>query len=345
MRKFLSIAAGLSFLAASNSFVTANATTYGSDGTVQNIQSIHDNLAHDGDTITVPVGTFSWTARLNVARAQSRYRVKAAISAAGTVDPTINDGTIIQDNTPRSGTMGMLFASIAPDKSFRFTGMTFVPGATRTFASNYGGAFHFGYQGSTPSMNNRIDHCHFNQLYQGKLIWVSGWVYGVADHNVFDLLGNTFPGNINEEKYGNKAHGDGAWNDYPWYGTDKFFFFEDNSFFRPGGPYVVWDSGIAGRVVCRHNYIQNCMTGPHGTESRERGSRAFELYDNHFHATAGVASVGAGGTRGGTCLVHDNIFDGTEPGLDKLGDSNYYRAFRYGYTGIQRSSSRGQYLG
>ena len=158
-------------------------------------------------------------------------------------------------------------------------------------------------------MNNRIDHCHFAQLYQGKLIWVSGWVYGVADHNVFDLRGNTFPGNINEENYGGKAHGDGAWNDYPWYGTDKFFFFEDNSFFRPGGPYVIWDSGIAGRVVCRHNYIQNCMTGPHGTEGRGRGSRAFELYDNHFHATVGVGSVGAGGTRGGTCLVHDNTFD------------------------------------
>jgi hypothetical protein len=74
--------------------------------------------------------------------------------------------------------------------------MTFVPGATRTYPSNLEGAFHLGYQGSTPVMNNRIDHCHFAELYQGKIIWVGGWTYGVADHNVIEVQANNLPFDI-----------------------------------------------------------------------------------------------------------------------------------------------------
>jgi hypothetical protein len=125
-------------------------------------------------------------------------------------------------------------ANIAPGKSFRFTGMTFVPGATRTYPRNLEGAFHLGYQGSTPSMNNRIDHCHFAELYQGKIIWVGGWTYGVADHNVIEVQANNLPFNIQTGSYGGPSQilGHGAWADYPWFGTDKFFFIEDNTVIR-----------------------------------------------------------------------------------------------------------------
>jgi hypothetical protein len=69
-------------------------------------------------------------------------------------------------------------ANIAPGKSFRFTGMTFVPGATRTYPRNLEGAFHLGYQGSTPSMNNRIDHAISLSSIRVKL---SGWEDGLME--------------------------------------------------------------------------------------------------------------------------------------------------------------------
>src|SRR4030095_1908661 len=88
------------------------ATVYSSDGSVTNVQALH-NAAHDGDIITLPAGIFSWTARLNMTKGVT-IPGATTISGAGTANPVINDGTIIQDNTPRSGTMGILRANIAP---------------------------------------------------------------------------------------------------------------------------------------------------------------------------------------------------------------------------------------
>src|SRR5436190_573008 len=48
---------------------SALATVYNSDGSSTNVQSIHDTLAQNGDTITVPAGTFSWTTRVNISKA------------------------------------------------------------------------------------------------------------------------------------------------------------------------------------------------------------------------------------------------------------------------------------
>jgi len=56
MRKILSLVAGLSFLVTSNAF----GTVWPSDGSEANVQAIHDTNAHDGDTITLPAGTFIW---------------------------------------------------------------------------------------------------------------------------------------------------------------------------------------------------------------------------------------------------------------------------------------------
>ena len=36
------------------------ASVYVSDGSAQNVQYVHDNLAQNGDTITLPAGTFTW---------------------------------------------------------------------------------------------------------------------------------------------------------------------------------------------------------------------------------------------------------------------------------------------
>ena len=293
------------------------ATVYYSNGSVANVQALH-NAARDGDTITLPAGIFSWTARLNITKGIT-IQGQTTISGAGTANPIINDRTIIQDNTPRSGIRGILSAEIPPGKLFRFTGMTFVPGATTAYPSKLEGAFHLGYQGATPSMWNRIDHCHFASLYQGKIIWVGGWVYGVADHNVIEVRGNDLPFNIWAITYGGTAQilGHGSWADYPWYGTDKFWFVEDNTIIRRSSqPTGLVDSVFGGRFVIRHNYVHNAVVGDHGTEGSGRGKRANEVYNNTFNNTATGAPPG--GQRSGTSLWHDNIVTGIEPNNDSV---------------------------
>src|SRR5947208_14531192 len=71
MRKLLPTFASMLFLGTSNCF----AAVWPSDGTETghnysggSVQWVHNNQAHDGDTITLPVGSFTWTARLSVTK-------------------------------------------------------------------------------------------------------------------------------------------------------------------------------------------------------------------------------------------------------------------------------------
>ena len=45
------------------------ATIYNSDGSAANVQILHDTLARDGDTITVPTGTFTWLIPVTISKA------------------------------------------------------------------------------------------------------------------------------------------------------------------------------------------------------------------------------------------------------------------------------------
>ena len=131
MIKFLSITAGLAFLAVSDSF----GTVWPSDGTGTghnypggSVQWVHDNQAHDGDTITLPAGTFIWITGVSLTKGVT-VSGQTTITGAGTANCTANDQTIIIDEKPR-GTPGALFkATIAAGKSFRLTGITFKKGS------------------------------------------------------------------------------------------------------------------------------------------------------------------------------------------------------------------------
>src|SRR6266481_3419936 len=45
------------------------ATVYNSNGTPENVQFIHDTQAHDGDTITIPAGSFNWASSIAITKA------------------------------------------------------------------------------------------------------------------------------------------------------------------------------------------------------------------------------------------------------------------------------------
>jgi hypothetical protein len=47
----------------------SHATVYTSDGSAANVQSIHNTVARNGDTITIPAGTFTWAAQVTLSKA------------------------------------------------------------------------------------------------------------------------------------------------------------------------------------------------------------------------------------------------------------------------------------
>jgi pectate lyase len=294
------------------------ATVYHSNGTVANVQALH-NHASDGDIITLPAGTFTWTTRVSIKKGIT-LQGETTITGAGTSKPIVADNTIIRDDTPRTG--AIVFASIGSFRSFRLTGITFAPGSIATDGTT--DAMHLV---SDSSSTIRIDHCHFGQLHQIKIIGTLGDIRGVADHNYIEVIANHFPFNFRNDTYGGKSFGDGAWADYPWYGTDKFFFAEDNTIVRVNATAVntLADASLGARYVLRHNYVKNCMPANHGTEGRGRSTRVHEVYSNVFEITI---PWGGGGTRGGTLMWHDNNFIGVKPAGNQICHYANFRNFR-----------------
>ena len=274
------------------------------------------NAAHDGDTITLPAGRFSWTSCLEITKGIT-LKGQTTITGAGTSNPAITDETILKDDTPRSGiNTGMIIVNMMPSQSFRLTGITFAPGSSTIFASGPGliRLGHLGY--AAPNTSMRVDHCHFTApIYQPVLLTVGGWIYGVADHNVMEVTGNMQPFFVSHAAWNNKLFGNGSWADYPWYGTEKFFFIEDNTVRRTGIMVrTLVDSIAGGRWVARHNYLLNVIPSGHGTEAgAPRGQRANEFYDNTINAQI---PWGGGVQRSGTSLWHDNTYIGLESNGD-----------------------------
>src|SRR2546421_425700 len=194
------------------------AAVYHSNGTAANIQQIHDTQAVDGDTITLPAGTFSWTSSPGITKAIT-LQGATTVTGAGGPNPTVNDVTIVKDDVSRNSTI--LSVTIS----------------------------------------------------------------------------------------GNRENGNAAWADYPWFGTGKFFFIEDNTLVRQNTmANSLVDSFYGGRWVARHNYMVNMIPSGHGTESGAgRGQRANEFYDNTINMTV---EWSGGGQRSGTSLWHDNTFLG-----------------------------------
>src|SRR5262244_1931869 len=133
MGKFLCIATGLSFLVTSNSF----GTVWPSDGSEANVQAIHDTNAHDGDTITLPAGTFIWITGVNLTKGIT-VSGQTRITGAGTANCTANDQTIIIDEKSRSLNGGLFKATIPAGKSFRLTGITFRRGTVNIVGGDGG---------------------------------------------------------------------------------------------------------------------------------------------------------------------------------------------------------------
>ena len=107
--------------------------------------------------------------------------------------------------------------------------------------------------------NARVDHCHFDHLYWTHSLQLKRWIYGVDDHNLFECNGTNVSHIIQHSSWGGLNDGHGSWADYPYYGSDKFWFLEDNTIKGSGSVATSGgvDSSEGGRYVARHNYVQN----------------------------------------------------------------------------------------
>jgi hypothetical protein len=103
---------------------TGQATTWNSDGSPANIQSIHDTQAQDGDTITMPAGTFNWTIGVSFSK---RITLQGQ-TTVNTISGTANDQTTIRCSSSNGGAIYWQVPVDATGKICRVTGLTFVTG-------------------------------------------------------------------------------------------------------------------------------------------------------------------------------------------------------------------------
>ena len=234
--------------------------------------------AASGDTVTIPAGTCTWTTSLS-------FTAPGSISIMGAGSQSTvggGDQTIIIDNVSRSSSDVPTFAVISGSAQtvVRISGLTFEQNASSS--QTFNGIVRI----AGSSQNFRFDHNHFI-LFSGNppniCMNIFNWVYGVIDHNLFDLNQKTVNngvrishGTMNGDSSGN---GNGSWSAPTNFGSNAFIFLEDNVFNGGFGN----DCNAGGRQVIRHNTLNDSNLQAHEMENDLRGCRAAELYANTFN--------------------------------------------------------------
>src|SRR5437764_5970649 len=153
---------------------SAFATVYDSDGSPSNIQYIHDTLAQNGDTITLPRGTFNWSSTLVI----SKDITVIGETTVDSINKTANDQTIVRVFTGANGNQPLVRLNGGVTQVCRLSGITFTTGQTSVINSN-----------GMIMLNgrlSRLDRCHLDDLaFENNNVasWQGG---GVADHNLFE---------------------------------------------------------------------------------------------------------------------------------------------------------------
>lgn len=272
--------------------------------------------AGSGNTVDIPSGTCTWTTQL-----VTTLSVSLNIIGAGNQSVTGGgDVTNIVDHVDHNSCNCSMWAIATGSSSnvVRISGITIEQDSGSISTDN--GIVTI--TGSSQSL--RWDHSHFviNASVSGSSLNVDidGWMYGVFDHNLFDLLNASVNNGvrIGHGTWNGQSLGNGSWNDTEYFGSNQFMFFEDNTF--NGG--AANDCNDGGRFVLRHNTFNDSFTQAHEMENDLRGCRAWEEYSNTFNGTASdsIDSSDAMQTRMGTGLAWGNVSTGMHTFLDLNND-------------------------
>jgi hypothetical protein len=267
-----------------------SATTYPAascnESDVQAAYTTEQLTPADGDIITIPAGSCTWSSGLSISPSNSLTIQGAGAKSAtdGGASTTGSDLTII------THTVGWFRVTTAAGKSFRFTGVNAVE-QTDCGGSCKAAECTFCVYGFSTAV--RIDHNHFvTSPERERMVGFYGAVQGVMDHNYSEAYQNSqtiianngtqwLRGGVPDTTIGNFS-----WADDSYWGSSKFIYFEDNRLVQTGDTGLfVSDCSAGGRMVVRYNTLM----GQAGVEDHEglhadRGCRAKEVYKNNYTA-------------------------------------------------------------
>ena len=263
--------------------------------------------AHDGDTVTIPAGTCTWTSTLRVPSliyivGSDRSAGISEIGSAGggqtvlidNVDKSnCNDQPLIDFENEAEGQGGFGLGDVTIQGMAADSGQC----SEEIKAATYSHAFRF--------------HDLTFTMMQTTGISLNGDEWGVIDHSTFN--GSNKRGIlIQHEAWGQiGSSGDNSWAQPDTMGTEKAVYAENNMFNitnASGVGSVACQGG--GRCVARYNILP--YLGTHGTDSsqRLRSIRHLEVYENTFNDNGSPVGE-ASQLRGGTELFFNNTISPT----------------------------------
>jgi hypothetical protein len=243
------------------------------------------NDAEDGDFVRVPAGACAWT----TPPGDDSVPAVSISSKSITLQGAGVGQTVITDTTGTGWNNSLIRVDGAEGKPFRITGFSIRKAGTATT----GIAIH----GDCKSF--RIDHNEFVSEGGYTSIYVSGYTYGVIDHNDF-INGRVL---VFESLVG-----DESWQRPLTLGSANAVYVEDNYYYSDVFSTNAIDSNGGARWVFRHNMVVNTYCEAHGLQNAgQRGTFSYELYENTFTTadnprTNWVAFY----TRGGTGVLFNN---------------------------------------
>jgi len=316
------------------------------NGLLATIQQAHDlSSTHDGDTLLIPPGQWSWTTAPLVLTKTITLQGATTINTTTDTIPSpgltasASDLTVLIDNISPRGNSGMI--NPRPGGGLVTWPGTTTPAGIRIMGITFGGGVWGGITASgasngciTPwsSYHNmlRVSQCHFDDLMLGPCIQTGGSNFGVMDHCwVKHHTGEGF-GHIWFVEYTvGTDNGDAAWLESAGLGGPKFFFIEDcygsECYLAADGRGPGFDTTASGKVVIRHCKVYNGDMASHGlgqTLGNWNCGRAVECYNNEWHYRNSIGpGHGMDASNGLVFIAHDNTYFDNKPAGYSLSSS------------------------
>lgn len=305
-----------------------------SDGSFADTKAKYD-AAVDGDVITLPSGTFDWSAGPLVVSKGVTFMgagPNATFLQGDGADNvfTISGGTNDSESYwtpsgtfPRISNMTMQYSDAAadPDDIIKFEGhcMEF-----RIDHCDFRAYPHTGLPKSmfilTPTGTfwgwGLVDHCHFDSSITSDAIQTDqpAWI-PILSSGQPDPSAPTIP---------KRDKGDGGWVDGPHWAEGHAWRLEDN-IFENGPNSIVGVTRANGRREIRFNLFIDATTGAHGAETNHPGGRMSEYYNNRGWQPT-LASTGQFNNRATASVCFNNRVT-NRSSIDRISS---YRGWLYG---------------
>src|SRR5260370_12693465 len=292
LTKVFSLAALIAF--------SADAATYSSLGTADDVRK-RLSYEHDGDTVTIPAGSFTWARGVSISKG---ITLQGGGEGVTTIRNICGGVLISVSSAARFGT--------------RITGLTLLSDHILAIS------------GSKTSAPYRVDHCKFDDgtATQVILLEVGGNGPGLIDQCQF------VAGAASEmiHNLGMGAENASGWSDDIMPGSSAALYVEDCTFSKnPLTDKYFWgtsaiQSYYGARTVMRHCTLNYCQIDQHGTPGMI-GARWWEFYENTFYVPPHAAEGGQScyfALRGGSGVVFNNHLTGytANRGSIELNDEN-----------------------